>query len=115
MSILESGLAFWNPIIWIFVFIIALALAYYFRSRGQKKYKKGTAQTEIFLSGEEPPEAEERHVKAHNIYWGFFETLKGYYKENMRAHTGIVNDYVIWFVALIALTAVILFVVGLIQ
>ena len=59
MAILESGLAFWNPIIWIFAFIIVLAVAYFFRSRGQKEYKKGTAQTQVFLSGEEPPKEEE--------------------------------------------------------
>lgn len=114
MSILESGLNFWNPIIWIIAFIIVMALAYLFRSRGQKKYKKGTAQTQIFLSGEEPPEAEQRHIKAHNIYWGFFETLRGYYDKTIRAHTGIINDYILWFVTLIAITAIILFVVELI-
>jgi len=108
------GLSYWSPLVWLLGFVVLTAVVCIFRSRGQKQYKKGTAQTEIFLSGEAPPEAEERHVKAHNIYWGFFETLKGYYKENMRAHTGIVNDYVIWFVALVALTAVILFVAGLI-
>ena len=113
MSILETSLDFWDPIILISVFVIVGALAYLFRSRGQKQYKKGTAQTEIFLSGEEPPDVEQRRIKAHNIYWGFFETLKGYYDRNIKAHTGIVNDYVMWFVALIAITAVILFVVGL--
>ncbi len=113
MSILETGFDFWNPIILISVFVIVGALVYLFRSRGQKEYKKGTAQAEIFLSGEEPPDVEQRHIRAHNIYWGFFETLKGYYDRNIRAHTGIVNDYVIWFVVLMAITAVILFVVGL--
>ncbi len=108
------GLPYWNPLIWILGFAVLIALVYFFRSRGQKKYKKGTAQTQVFLSGEEPPKEEERHIKAHNIYWGFFETLKGYYERNMREHTGIVNDYIIWFVALIAITAVILFVVGVI-
>jgi len=114
MWLLESGLPFWNPIIWIIVFIVVMALAYLFRSRGERKYKKGTAQTEIFLSGEEPPDVEQRHIKAHNIYWGFFETLKGYYDRAVRGHTGIVNDYMIWFIALIAIMAVILFVRGLV-
>lgn len=107
------GLAYWNPLIWLLGFVVLTAVVYIFRSRGQKKYKKGTAQTEIFLSGEKPPDVEQRHIKAHNIYWGFFETLKGYYDRNIKAHTGIVNDYIMWFVVLIAITAVILFVVGL--
>jgi hypothetical protein len=108
------GLPYWNPLIWVLGFAVLIALVYIFRSRGQKKYKRGTAQTEVFLSGEEPPKEAERHIKAHNIYWGFFETLKGYYERNMREHTGIVNDYIIWFVALVALTAVVLFIVGVI-
>ena len=107
------GLAYWNPLIWLLGFVVLTAVVYIFRSRGQKQYKKGTAQTEIFLSGEEPPDVEQRHIKAHNIYWGFFETLKGYYDRNIKAHTGILNDYIMWFVALIAVAAVILFVVGL--
>jgi amino acid transporter len=108
------GLPYWNPLVWILGFVVLIAVVYIFRSRGQKKYKRGTAQTQVFLSGEEPPEAQERHIKAHNIYWGFFETLKGYYERNMREHTGIINDYIIWFVGLIALTALILFLVGVI-
>jgi len=107
------GLAYWNPLIWLLGFVVLAAVVYIFRSRGQKKYKKGTAQTEIFLSGEEPPDVEQRHIKAHNIYWGFFETLKGYYDRTIRTHTGIVNDYIMWLVVLIAITAVILFVVAL--
>jgi multicomponent Na+:H+ antiporter subunit D len=107
------GLAYWNPLIWLLGFVVLTGGVYIFRSRGQKKYKKGTAQTEIFLSGEQPPDVEQRHIKAHNIYWGFFETLAGYYDRNIRAHTGIVNDYVMWLVVVIAITAVILFVVGL--
>ena len=112
MSILEFGYDFWNPIVWVIAFVVVMAIVYFFRSRGQKKYRKDTAQAKIFLSGEEVPEAEQRHIRASNVYWGFFETLKGYYNEVIRAHTGIINDYVIWFIAIIAISAIILFIVG---
>jgi len=112
MSILEFGYDFWKPIIWLIACVVMIAIAYFFRSRGQKKYKKDTAQTQIFLCGEEVPEAEQRHIKAHNVYWGFFETLKGYYDTVIKPHTGIVNDYMIWFVAVIAISAIILFIMG---
>jgi len=112
MLISEFGFAFWNPIIWLIAFIVVMAIAYLFRSRGQKKYKKDTAQTRIFLCGEEVPEAEQQHIRAHNVYWGFFETLKGYYDKVMKPHTGIVNDYMIWFIAIIAIIAIIFFIVG---
>jgi hypothetical protein len=107
------SLPFWNPVICIIAFAILTAIACLFTSRGQKKYKKGTAQTEVFLSGEEPPAVEQRHIKSHNIYWGFFKTLKEYYDPTVRAHTGIVNDFIIWFIAIAALTAVILLIASL--
>jgi multicomponent Na+:H+ antiporter subunit D len=107
------SLYFWNPVICIIAFVILIAIARLFISRGQKKYKKGTAQTEIFLSGEEPPAVEQRHIKSHNIYWGFFQTLKGYYDPTVRAHTGIINDFIIWLIAIAALTAVILLIASL--
>ena len=54
-----------------------------------------------------------RHVRAHNLYWGFFEAMKRYYDPVVRAHTGIVNDYLIWMFGLIALVGVALFAAGL--
>jgi uncharacterized membrane protein YraQ (UPF0718 family) len=110
--ILESGYAFWNPLVWIIVFLVVAIIVYFFRRRGQKGYKKDTDQVRIFLSGEEVPEAEERHIRVGNIYWGFFETLKEYYKQVLRPHTGIVNDYILWFVAATAITAIILLIAG---
>ncbi len=113
MLVLEFGYAFWNPIIWVIAFVVVMAVAYFLRSRGQKKYKKDTAQTKIFLCGEEVPEAEQRHVRAGNVYWGFFETLKGYYNGVLKPHTGIINDYIIWFIVVMAISTIILFIVGL--
>jgi len=111
MLITESGFAFWNPIIWVIAFIVVMAIAFFFRSRGQKAYKKDTDQVKIFMCGEEVPEAEKRHVRADNVYWGFFEALKGYYSGVIKPHTGILNDYITSFIAIMAICAVILFIV----
>jgi Na+/H+ antiporter NhaC len=111
--ILESGYAFWNPLIWIIVFMVVMVIVYFFRRRGQKQYKKDTDQAQIFLCGEEVPEAEQRHIRVGNIYWGFFETLKEYYNQILRPHTGIINDYVLWFVAVTAISVIILLIAGL--
>jgi len=110
--ILDSGYAFWNPLIWIIVFIVIMIVVYFFRRRGQKGYKKDTDQTRIFLCGEEVPEAGERHIRVGNIYWGVFETLKEYYEQLLRPHTGIINDYILWFVAITALSVIVLLVAG---
>ena len=112
MLILELGFTFWKPIIWLIALAIMIVIAYLLRSRGQKQYKKDTDQTRIFLCGEEVPEAEQRHIRAHNIYWGFFEALKGYYDRLMKPHTGIVNDYMIWFVAIMAISTIIILITG---
>jgi hypothetical protein len=115
MSILGLSYSPWSPIFLLLAFAVVGIMAYFFRQRGEGKYKKDTSQTKIFLCGEEVPEAKQRHIRAHNVYWGFFETMKEYYDRNIKAHTGIINDYVIWFLALIAISAIVLFIVGLVK
>jgi hypothetical protein len=112
--IVESGYEFWNPIIWLIAFAVVMGIVYFFRKQGRQDYKKDTAQAQIFLCGEEVPGAEQRQVRGGNAYWGFFETLKEYYDVIVRLHTGIVNDYVVWFIAVVAISAIILFVVELV-
>ena len=108
---IESPSGFWDPVVWIIAAIVALLIAYFIQRRGEKAYKKGV-QSETFLMGNPKLGEEETHIRAHNIYWGFFEGLKKYYDPTMRAHTGIINDYITWFVALTAITAIILLIVG---
>ena len=108
MSVLTYGYAVWSPIVWLVVLVVLGVIVLYVRSRGQKRYKKGTAQTDVFISGIQVPPAEQRHVPAHNIYWGFFEALKGFYNTMMRPHTGIINDYILWMVVVMVLTVVVL-------
>ena len=108
MSVLTYGYAVWSPIVWLVVLLVMAVIVLYVRSRGQKRYKKGTAQTDVFISGVPVPPAEQRHVPAHNIYWGFFEALKGFYSTMMGPHTGIINDYILWLVAITVLTVLVL-------
>jgi len=112
--IAETGYEFWSPIIWLIALAVLSVIIYFFRKRGQEKYKKGEDQAQIFLCGEEVPAAEERQVRGGNAYWGFFETLREYYDGIVRLHTGIVNDYIVWFVAVTAISAIILLIVKLI-
>jgi len=102
-------LTFWAPLVCLVALLIVLALSYAYRSRGNDSFEEGTEQGEIFLSGEAAPTEGERHVRSHNMYWGFFEAMKRYYDPTVRAHTGIVNDYLIWLLAVAAVTSVVLF------
>jgi hypothetical protein len=112
LSIVDYGYAVWAPLVWIIAMVVIGVMVLIWRSRGQKSYKKGTPQTDVFLSGTKVPSEEERHVKSENIYWGFFESLKELYSAIMKPHTGIVNDYLLWLVAILAITTVILVLTG---
>lgn len=104
-------LTFWAPIVAIIAFLIAFVIALLYRSRGQGRYKEGTEQGEVFYSGENVPA--DARVRSHNMYWGFFEAMKRYYDPTVRAHTGIVNDYLIWLLGLTALAGIAILVAGL--
>ncbi len=112
MSILSYGYAVWAPVIWIIALLVIALMALAWRNQGRETYKKGTLQTDIFLSGIRVPPEEQRHVKAENIYWGFFEALRGLYRVMMKPHTGIVNDYILWLVAVLAVTILIVVLSG---
>jgi len=104
---LQTGNGAWDPLAWAGAFIIILAVVLVIRALGTKpKSKAGTAQGEQFFSGNTPPKGS---IKAGNVYWGFFESTKGYYGWAKKMHAGIVNDYVYWLVLVaVVLLAIIL-------
>ena len=102
----------WNPIVWVVAFILIFIASYLLWRRGEKAYKKGTMQVEPFLSGNAPPTPDKVHVRAGNIYWGFVTSLKGYYNFLRRIHNGIVNDYVGWYIGILAIMLIIYFLWG---
>jgi len=109
-NILETGTGFWNPLLGLSFGLIIILLVYLIRSQGERKYKEKTEQTLPFFAGNLPSR---KSLKIHNIYWGFFEALKEYYSWLKAVHTGIINDYIYWFVTVlvILLTILILFVI----
>lgn len=108
MFTLESGSGFWNPLIWVLILCIAFLLIYGIRGFGKSSYKKGTEQTKAFLSGNQEAAAEEMHVKASNLYWGFTASMKSLYGRLRNMHTGNVSDYLLWFVIVLAVLFVII-------
>lgn len=93
-----TGAGFWDAGAWILLFILAGFYAYGLRMLGRKDYKKGTAQDEIYYSGNVVGDADVISVPASSSYWGFREALKGYYARLSALHTGVGTDYVGWFV-----------------
>lgn len=109
---LETGSGFWTPVIFIVFLIIAALIALIIRRFGEKDYKKGTEQTKPFLCGNAEKDKDAMHVRSGNIYWGFLEALKGYYKPAVRAHTGILSDYMIWYIGTMVLILIVVFLGG---
>jgi hypothetical protein len=99
----ETGHGLWNPLVWGVAIIIAFLVIFIIRSLGKRDYKKDTAQTQVFLSGNPELEKEQMHVKGSNVYWGFMETLKWLYNGLDKMHNGNVNDYLLWFVIILGI------------
>ncbi|HEC82400.1 MAG TPA: hydrogenase [Thermoplasmatales archaeon] len=100
---------YWDPILWIIAFIVIAIIAYIIRSAGRKEHKKGE-QAKPYFSGVEIPSDQEIHVSGENIYWGFVESLKGYYSMMKKMHAGRINDYVAWFVGISAILFIAIFI-----
>lgn len=63
---------------------------------------------EVFTGGEKQ---EFTHVGGHDLFWGLKHELKGYFEVIHKAHSGIVNDYVLWVVSCLAIVSIYLFAV----
>ncbi|HUU74744.1 MAG TPA: hydrogenase [Methanoregulaceae archaeon] len=100
---LYTGSGYWNPLIWLTSLIVVGIIVYLIWTRGEKGYKKGTAQTAPFISGNPEPEKGKVHIPAGNLYWGYTEALKGYYSRIIPLHTGNLNDYVLWYLGITAI------------
>ena len=105
---ISTGSGFWSPLVWGAAMLIILLIALGIRKLGKKDYKEKTGQTQAFLSGNPEYEKEQMHVKASNMYWGFMESMKWLYKSLNKIHTGVVSDYVLWFIVVLAVLFIVL-------
>lgn len=103
LGMLETGHGKWDVRAWAVAFLVAAGVALWIRALGRKDSGgKGEAKMP-FLSGNAVESGEEARVGASHMYWGFTEALKGYYRRVRGAHAGRLTDYVLWFVAVVAL------------
>ncbi|MDG6218579.1 MAG: hydrogenase [Candidatus Thermoplasmatota archaeon] len=103
LETLDTGNGFWHPLVWVSAFIIIFLIVFIIRGLGQKDYKKGTGQTQVFLSGNKEYDKHLMHVQSSNLYWGWTESLKWVIDALKKMHTGNVSDYVLWFVVVMGL------------
>ncbi|RLF92778.1 hydrogenase [Thermococci archaeon] len=102
---LETGYGLWSALYWLLGVTVLFLIAYFIYSFGGKTVKSSGDKGKPFLSGNEMIK-EETHVRASNMYWGFTEALKSYYNPLEGGHTGNVNDYVSWFVVVLAIVLI---------
>ncbi len=103
--VLFTGTGYWNPLFWVIAFVIAVGIGLVLVA-GAPKGKRNTGDAGMpFLSGN--PEEIKKNVKVSNMFWGLMEALKGYFKIMDDMHTGILHDYVFWFVAVLAFSLII--------
>ncbi|AIF68683.1 hydrogenase [Palaeococcus pacificus DY20341] len=105
---LTSPSGFWNPLLWLAFLILFTLIGYIIYSKGNPSYKKDTEQVKPYLSGNIEPSKEKIQVKAGDIYWGFVEALKDYYKVLKAMHTGDLRDYILWYLGIGAIIIFIL-------
>ncbi|MCP1662794.1 MAG: hydrogenase [Methanocalculus sp. MSAO_Arc1] len=108
---LLTGYGFWNPVFLILAGLVTSLVAYLLWRRGVSTYRRGSEQERPYLSGNPEPEKNAVHIRGGNVYWGFTEGLKGFYSRVIPAHSGDLNDYMLWyFGVMIAICAVVVIV-----
>ena len=103
---MTTGFGAWNPLLWLLGFAVAFAVALLIRARGRKDFREGNGR-KPFISGNEEPAHGGSHIPASNMYWGFLESLKGYYARLVPVHTGVPTDYVAWLLGVMAIMLII--------
>ena len=108
----STGAGYWNALLWVIAAFVAFILAYIIHRMGNPTYNKGTEQVKPFISGWKEAGKRYSHVPGGNVYWGVYEALKDYYEWMKEIHSGIVNDYMSWFVLTTAIIMIIVVIVG---
>ncbi|MDD3406982.1 MAG: hydrogenase [Methanomicrobium sp.] len=103
---MSTGFGGWSPLFWILAFAVSAITGWLIWRRGESSCKTGTEQEKPYLCGNKEPEKGDVHVRAGNMYWGFTEAMKGYYEFLIPLHTGILTDYILWFLGVIAVMLV---------
>jgi multicomponent Na+:H+ antiporter subunit D len=97
---LFSGQGAWNAVVLLAVLAVTLVIGYIIRLLGQKgTVPKGEGKKPYLFGNPTEVNGMPLVISASNVYWGFVKALKRYYKPMEKMHSGLINEYVFWFVA----------------
>ncbi len=107
--------SFWNPVLWLLLFIIIFVAVFIVIITGQntrgpvleaKTSEEVDGKYATFFGGEK---SEHSHVSGSDLFWGFKKNFKGYFKFMDKAHDGNLNNYAIWTVVATAIVVIVMF------
>jgi len=105
---LLSNSGVWSVIVWVCIFLIMFILVYVLKTKGEGDAPIVGNSAKPYLSGNVLPDREMHHFAGSNLYWGFQKAFKKYYDVMVPIHNGCVNDYVYWFVGVLAIILVLI-------
>ena len=114
-TIEPAALSYWDPILWLILFVIILAAVCIAiltgkRTRGEVLVNKTEAvdgKYATFFGGEK---SEHSHVSGSDLFWGFKKNWGGYFKFMQGMHSGDVNDYSLYTVIASAVIIIVIFI-----
>lgn len=95
---LQTRYGAWSPLAWTVAMLVALLVAAVLRALGRNDAAKGGEAGKPFVSANPVDDPEAARVPAGHLYWGFLHAMGRYYKRMRAFHSGILPDYVLWFV-----------------
>lgn len=109
MNGIATPYGYFDPWMLVAAALVTVAAAYAIRAAGRKDAGSGGGRSLPFYSGNEEPAD---GIRSKNMYWGFFRALQRYYRHVERLHSGVVNDYVLSFAAVMAVLLLALLIGG---
>ncbi|MCM1992690.1 complex I subunit 5 family protein [Oceanirhabdus seepicola] len=112
-SMTKKMAGYYSPINWLILFVILLVGFMVIAAFNVKRHTTSQANIDdtkydIFTGGE----AEEHsHMAGNDLFWGLKHQFKPFFDGMKNAHSGIVNDYVLWVVGTLAVVIIYVFIV----
>ncbi|MBC7114179.1 MAG: hypothetical protein PWR13_91 [Archaeoglobi archaeon] len=113
---IETGFGYWNPIVWVALFILMFIGGYLIAKYAEGRampYRGDEYESDVFLSGFGEKEQKELSYPSKHLYWGFRKALEGaWYRAAVEEHSGILTTYVFWIVILLLILLIIVILGG---
>ncbi len=107
---LFTGQGAWNAVVFmgamISAAIIAVLIRVFFGKKGMTP--KGEGKKPYLFGNPTEIDGKPIVIPGSNVYWGFTKALDRYYRPVEKLHSGIVNEYVFWFVSTMVLAILVM-------